>query len=331
MPDTLKVLSIDGGGIRGVIPATILAEIENRTHARIAELFDLVAGSSTGGILALGLVKPSAHDEDTPQYAADELVELYAKEGKRIFDRSLWHHFVALDNLLDEKYEANGLEEVLKEYFGDVPLSKAVTETLVTSYELETREPWFFARHKARSKPGFDFPMRFVARATSAAPTYFEPEKLTVTKPPGGLVDGGVFANNPAMCAYVETKQLHPDVDEVLVVSLGTGQHTRPIHYDDARNWGLALWAKPILNVVFDGVSDTVDHQMKILCRDSDEGDPRYYRFQTELDVGSDDMDNATATNIAILKQKAEQMIEEQDDAIDALCRELGVKAASPV
>jgi uncharacterized protein len=78
-------------------------------------------------------------------------------------------------------------------------------------------------------------------------------------------------------------------------------------------------------------VSDTVDHQMKILCRESDEGDPRYYRFQTELDVGSDDMDNATATNIAILKQKAQQMIDEQDDAIDALCRELGVRAASPV
>jgi patatin-like phospholipase/acyl hydrolase len=331
MPDILKVLSIDGGGIRGVIPATILSEIENRTHARIAELFDLVAGTSTGGILALGLVRPSDHDEDRPQYAADELVELYAKEGRRIFDRSLWHHFVALDNLLDEKYEAKGLESVLKEYFGDVPLSKAVTETLVTSYELETREPWFFARHKARSKPGWDFPMRFVARATSAAPTYFEPEKLTATKPPGGLVDGGVFANNPAMCAYVESKQLHPDVDEVLVVSLGTGQHTRPVHYEDARNWGLALWAKPILNVVFDGVSDTVDHQMKILCRDSDEGDPRYYRFQTELDVGSDDMDNATATNIAILKQKAEQMIKEQDDAIDALCRELGVRAASLV
>ena len=331
MTDVLKVLSIDGGGIRGIIPATVLAEIENRTQARIAELFDLIAGTSTGGILALGLVKPSADDESQPQYAATDLAELYEKEGKRIFDRSLWHHFVALDNLLDEKYEAKGLESVLQEYFGDAPLSTAVTETLVTSYELETREPWFFARHKARKDPGWDFPMRFVARATSAAPTYFEPEKLTTTKPHGGLVDGGVYANNPAMCAYVETKQLHPDADDVLVVSLGTGQHTRPIHYDDAKDWGLALWAKPILNVVFDGVSDTVDHQMKILCRESDEGDPRYYRFQTELDVASDDLDNATATNIAILKQKAQQMIEEQSDSIDALCRELAVKAASPV
>jgi patatin-like phospholipase/acyl hydrolase len=330
MSDVLRVLSIDGGGIRGVIPATILAEIENRTHARIAELFDLIAGTSTGGILALGLVKPSADDERRPQFAATELADLYEKEGRRIFDRSPWHRFVALNNLLDEKYDAKGLESVLEDYFGDVPLSEAVTETLVTSYELETREPWFFARHKAREKPGWDFPMRFVARATSAAPTYFEPEELKRTRPHGGLVDGGVFANNPTMCAYVEARDLHPGTDDILIVSLGTGQHTRPIHYRDAKDWGLALWAKPILSVVFDGVSDTVDHQMEILCGGGDNGHRRYYRFQTELDLGSDDMDNATATNIAILKQKAQQMIEKETDSIDTLCHELGVREAMP-
>ena len=331
MTGLLKVLSIDGGGIRGVIPATVLAEIETRTQARVADLFDLIAGTSTGGIIALGLVKPAKGDSTRPEYAASELAELYEKEGHRIFARSPWHHLVALDNLLGEKYEAAGVESVLKDYLGDTPLSKALTETLVTSYELETREPWFFARHKARSDPNFDFPMTFVARATSAAPTYFEPEELAKTTPHGGLVDGGVFANNPAMCAYVEAKKLHPGADDVLVVSLGTGQHTRPIHYAEAKDWGLAHWAKPILDVVFDGVSDTVDHQMKVLCRVSDEGDPRYFRYQTELDVGSDDMDNVTKTNMAALKQKAHALIEERNDSLDELCHELTVKAATPV
>jgi uncharacterized protein len=326
-----KVLSIDGGGIRGIIPATILSEIEERTNEGIANLFDLIAGTSTGGILALGLVKPSPEDGQQPHYSASDLVTLYEKEGRRIFDRSLWHHFVAFDNLLDEKYEAKGLEAVLKKYFGDVMLSAAVTETLVTSYELETRQPWFFARHKAQDDPGTrDFEMRFVARATSAAPTYFEPEEMKTMTPHGGLVDGGLYANNPTMCAYVEMKDIDPEDDDVLVVSLGTGQHTRPIHYADAKDWGLALWAKPILNVVFDGVSDTVDHQMTILCRESREGDPRYYRFQTELDVGSDDMDNATATNLAILKQKAQQIIDERTAEIDRLCEELTATAPAP-
>jgi patatin-like phospholipase/acyl hydrolase len=326
-----KVLSIDGGGIRGIIPATILSEIEERTNESIANLFDLIAGTSTGGILALGLVKPSPEDGQQPHYSASDLVGLYEKEGRKIFDRSLWHHFVAFDNLLDEKYEAKGLEAVLKKYFGDVMLSAAITETLVTSYELETRQPWFFARHKAQADPGTrDFEMRFVARATSAAPTYFQPEEVKTMTPHGGLVDGGVYANNPAMCAYVEMKDIDPEDHDVLVVSLGTGQHTRPIHYADSKDWGLALWAKPILNVVFDGVSDTVDHQMTILCRESDEGDPRYYRFQTELDIGSDDMDNATATNLAILKQKAQQIIDARTAEIDRLCEELTAPALAP-
>lgn len=320
MADPLKVLAIDGGGIRGVIPAMILNAIEERTKRPICKLFDLIAGTSTGGILALGLAKPSAQDEDLPEYTAADLAELYEKEGGRIFDRSLWHTITALDDLIDEKYDVAGLEAVLQDYFGDTLLSKAVTETLITSYELETRQPWFFARHKARKDPTYDFTMRFVARATSAAPTYFEPEELKATKPHGGLVDGSVFANNPAMCGYVEMKMLHPDAEDVLVVSLGTGQHTRPIHYAEAKDWGLAMWAKPILNVVFDGVSDTVDHQMGILCRNSPDGDPRYYRFQTELNIGSDDIDNTTAANIAALKQKAQEIIEEQKNALDTLC-----------
>jgi patatin-like phospholipase/acyl hydrolase len=331
MTEFLKVLSIDGGGIRGIIPATVLAEIETRTQSRIAELFDLVAGTSTGGILALGVAKPSKDDPGRPQFAASELAALYEKEGKRIFARSPWHRLVSADSLLEEKYDAKGIEGVLKDYFGETMLSEAVTETLVTSYEIESRQPWFFARYKARSDKDSDFPMRFVARATSAAPTYFEPEELSTTKPPGGLIDGGVFANNPAMCAFVEMKKISPEPDDVLLVSIGTGQLTRPIHYAEAKNWGLAQWAKPVLDVVFDGVSDTVDHQMRILCKESHAGDPRYYRYQTELNVGSDDMDNATATNIMALKRKAEELIEENDASLEQLCRELTVPAASPV
>ena len=321
MADVVKILAIDGGGIRGIIPATVLAEIERRTGARIADLFDLVAGTSTGGILALGLVKPDSSGR--PQYAAADLAELYEREGHKIFDRSIWHEIVAMDNLTEEKYPVAGLEAVLEQYFGEARLRDAVTEVLVPSYDLETRTPWFFARHKARAEADYDFPMRVVARATSAAPTYFEPLELTTTTPPNGFVDGGVFANNPAMCGYVEAKELHPEADDVLLVSLGTGQHTRPIHYAEAKDWGLARWAKPILDVVFDGVSGTVDHQMQILCRESGDGDPRYYRIQTELDRGSDDMDNTTSANLAALKEKAHELIGEVSSSLDTLCREL--------
>jgi uncharacterized protein len=93
--------------------------------------------------------------------------------------------------------------------------------------------------------------------------------------------------------------------------------------YEEVKGWGLALWAQPILNVVFDGVSDTVDYQLKELLS-TEEGDARrYYRFQTVLKIGNDDMDDAGATNIAALKAKAQEIIDKPDTALETLCAQL--------
>jgi predicted acylesterase/phospholipase RssA len=165
--------------------------------------------------------------------------------------------------------------------------------------------------------------MREVARATSAAPTYFEPLQLRVD-PDGdrAFIDGGVYANNPAMCAYVEARKVYPEENDFLVVSMGTGELTRSLPYDEVKDWGLALWAQPILNVVFDGVSDTVDYQLRELL--ATEGDERrYYRFQTQLDIGKDDMDDASRTNIYALKVKAREIISENEATLTALCAQL--------
>jgi len=187
-----------------------------------------------------------------------------------------------------------------------------------------------WGRHKARTKPTHDFPMWQVARATAAAPTYFEPFEVAAMTPHGGLVDGGVFANNPAMCAYAEANKLHGRANDFLIVSLGTGQYSSPIHYRDAKGWGLALWAKPILNVVFDGVSDTVDHQMQSLCPPGPDGRPRYYRFQCRLDPRCDIMDDASPENVRRLKEKAEAMIDESEDDLATLCNQLAERAPLP-
>ena len=197
-----KVLSIDGGGIRGIIPAMVLAEIERRTGKLTSEVFDLVAGTSTGGILALGLTKPGQGGK--AQYSAETLIELYETEGGKIFDLSVWHQLQSVGGFAEEKYPSKGIEEVAKRYFDDVPLAEALTEVLVTAYEIERRGPWFFKRRHARDqdRKGDNFLMREVARATSAAPTYFEPLQLE-WGPYGerAFIDGGVHSNNPAMCA----------------------------------------------------------------------------------------------------------------------------------
>ncbi len=318
-----RVLSIDGGGIRGIIPAMVLAEIERRTGERIAQIFDLIAGTSTGGILALGLTKPGGDGE--PEYSAEELIELYETEGRHIFSIPAWHRMYSVGGLAEERYPAAGIEEVALEYFGDVRLAQALTEVLVTAYEIERRGPWLFKRrHALDPARGFDPLMREVVRATSAAPTYFEPVQLEVG-PEGDLafIDGGVHSNNPAMCAYVEAMKIHPQEDDFLVVSLGTGELTRSLPYEEVKGWGLARWAQPILNVVFDGVADTVDYQLRELLS-TDEGEARrYYRFQTVLDIGKDDMDDASATNIQALRTKAKEIVSKNDAALDTLCAQL--------
>ncbi len=319
----IKILSIDGGGIRGVIPGVVLAEIERRTKQPIAHLFDLVAGTSTGGILALGLTIPK--HSGAPLYAAEELVEMYEREGHRIFSRSLVRRLFAVDNLTFKKYGAGGIEGVLLEYFGESRLRDALTDVLVTSYEVERCFPFFFKSIYARERPDYDFATRDVARATSAAPTYFEPMRLLTgtTDHHYTLVDGGVFANNPAACALVEARASHPDADSYLVVSLGTGSLTRRLPVEIAKYWGSVRWAKPLIDIVFDGVSSTVDYQLQQLLPGKNGEARHYYRFQTTLDNHNSSLDNVSAENITALKGLALRMMDRQCDDLDELCEKL--------
>jgi predicted acylesterase/phospholipase RssA len=319
----IKVLSIDGGGIRGIIPALVLAEIEKRTARPIAQLFDLIAGTSTGGIVALGLSIPKTPAQ--PLYTGLQLSEMYERDGARIFSCPRLHTLAACGNLRRAKYPAAGIEKVLLEYFGHSRLRDAATDLLITGYEIERSFPFFFRSAIARERADYDFPAREVARATSAAPTYFEPMKL-----PSGtftdhytLIDGGVFANNPAACALVEARTTHADATDFLVVSLGTGELTRCLPYDQAKNWGAVRWAMPVLDLVFDGVSRTVDYQLRQLMPAAEGDCQRYYRFQTTLDHRNHGLDDASPANITALTALAYNLIERESAKLDRLCRKL--------
>jgi uncharacterized protein len=311
----MNVLSVDGGGIRGVIPAMVLADLEERTGRHTAELFDLIAGTSTGGIIALALTVPGP--EGKPRWTANDLVDLYLTEGPRIFHHSIGRMLESGLGLLDEKYDAKPLEEALKTYLGDAMVSEAVTDVLVTSYDLEHRKPFFFKTDRAKETPRRDWPMHEAARATAAAPTYFEPEKLTAQGETFALCDGGVFAANPAMCAYAEARRRHPRA-EIRLVSLGTGQLTKPLHFEDVKGWGLIEWARPLFDVVFDGVSDATEYQLEQLLPDAD-----YTRFQIELKGASDSLDNASEPNLEGLQDLARTLIRERAEDLDRLASEL--------
>lgn len=241
----IRVLSIDGGGIRGYLPALILAEIERRAAQPIVQLFDLIVGTSTGGIIGIGAAAG---------LRASALAEFYPRFGGKIFgrpDQSDWKNRLlgGGENFADRmnnaartmgayaggnarfggnaRHKPDGLESVLSEMLGATMLSQAALDLAVTSFDGLSATPVVFSRHDARNDHAYDLPLRDVARATSAAPTFFPPLEKHWAGAPRRFIDGGVWANNPGGVAVAESLRLTSDRGltgtSVYLVSLGTG------------------------------------------------------------------------------------------------------------
>jgi patatin-like phospholipase/acyl hydrolase len=335
-----RILSIDGGGIRGIIPAMVLSYIEKRTGKRIATMFDFIAGTSTGGIIALGLTRKNSDSSinNEPEYTAGEILNFYGKYGAKVFKENM---IGDVDDLLQPKHDPKGREEVLKAFLGEAKLEDALREIFIPSYDIELRAPIFFTSNPAAEecdsihsrKVCSGFKMFEAAMATSAAPTFFPPYKLetphTTDEGHYALIDGGVFANNPSSLAIMEAmisykkktkEELHRK--DMLVVSLGTGSVTRRYKYRDAKNWGQIKWALPLLNVVLDGQTESVAFQLDQLMVTQGEN-RNYYRFQLQLssDEAHDQMDNASPDNIEHLQKRGKNLIEHRKRELDELCK----------
>jgi len=316
MRSTKKMLASDGGGIRGILPAMMLAELERRAQPPVGALFDLLAGTSTGGILALGLTVPG--EPGKPKYRAADLVGLYEQEGRTLFARSVWHRVRSVGGVAEEKSPSEGIEATPARYCGEARMAEALADGLVTSDAIARRRPDFFTSFRAKTEPARNFFMRQAGRATSAAPTDGAPGRIALSDVDRlVLVDGGVFANNPALGAWAEARKISPDAADILVLSLGTGHLTRPSPYEAATGWGLAGWVRPVLDVMFDGVSDAVDYQLRQLL--PGRTPRRYSRLHTALVVGNDDMDDASNTNLRALKGLAEERMQDHTLLLDAL------------
>lgn len=309
---TKRILAIDGGGIRGLIPALALEEIETRTKHQVYELFDVIAGTSTGGILAagLGIGVPAA-----------QLVALYRDNGKDIFNSGILRKILCF--VLGPEYAARNLEACLHEKLGDATLAEAKTGLLITSFDMRRGEAWFFRREDAKDDPSDlarNCLLREIARATSAAPTYFAPTQLSRSlRPDAVLVDGGVFANNPSMCALVDKREgASGRTEDVLMLSLGTGSVPHPVSFASTLWWGKIRWAQPAIGALMDGQADTVEFQLSQLL-----GNSQYLRLQTPLPVESEAMDNARKANIDALVMAAAEMLKKYDAELSAFCARL--------
>lgn len=328
------ILSIDGGGIRGLVAVRILQALESRLRQRsvnepLHRIFDLICGTSAGGIVAAGLTAPNP--DGTPGKPAATLAELRAffeDEGADIFSRSwsTWFRrlIVSGTGLFDEIYDARLLEKRLQAKLGWASLQSALTGVMLTGYDLERRRPVFMTNgRQTDGTPSDDFLFWHAARATSAAPTYFEPaliDNLT-TRDHHSVIDGGVVANDPAMAAYVEGRKLGWRADEIMLLSVGTGTaEENPIRHEAATGWGALGWINPangtpLLSIVFDSQAMTASYQANWLL--NQDGAARFVRINGVLPENAHKLDDARPGNIRRLNEAADRFIRDSAVALD--------------
>ena len=262
-----RILTFDGGGIRGIITVTLLQRLSSEPGlSGWLDGVHLVSGTSTGGLIALGL----AHGVDL-----QTIGDLYATKGSAIFDDSWLDDLVDLGQIAGAEYDNRKLEQELRRLFGQTTLAQLSKRVLITAFDLDneapdpgrrTWKPKLFHNFPGADSDGEELAYK-VGLYTSAAPTYFPSVE--------GYIDGGVFANNPSMCALTQTQDARlanrPALSEVALLSLGTGT---PLMYIPGKrlDWGFAQWAQPLISLMLDGVSGVADYQCRKILAD------RYHR-----------------------------------------------------
>ncbi|MEN8164667.1 MAG: patatin-like phospholipase family protein [Acidobacteriota bacterium] len=253
-----RILSIDGGGIRGIVTTVIMQRLAATPGLEnFLDSVDLIAGTSTGGLLALAL----AHGR-----GLDEIRDLYVNDGPKIFDDSWLDDLLDLGKLRGADYKTAPMRRVFKRVLGeDTTLGQLHKHVLITAFDLDNEntdkskrswKPKLF-HNLPGTKNDEDELVHKVGLYTAAAPTYFPSVD--------GYIDGGVYANNPAMCALAQTRDKRyfeppTDINDVVLLSLGTG--TSPFHIKGKRhNWGYGQWIKPLISLMLDGISGIADYQ----------------------------------------------------------------------
>lgn len=349
---TKFILSIDGGGIRGIIPATVLTVLVKKLARRgktlpLYRYFHLVAGTSTGAIIAAGLTCPKPGKPAEPAADPQTLLNLYRSKGREIFDRGL--HIPVIGGYLDHLYDAAPLEAILKGMLGTrTEIKDALAKVVVTAYDIEARRAMFLSNVDQKHER---FLFWQAVRGSSAAPTYFEPAMVDDLSEPGRsrrrkvpLIDGGVFANDPSMAAYVEGCKLGW-ANDMTMLSLGTGSSMHPIPYEKAKGWGKLGWiaddgGSPIISVLMQGQSSTASYQVDRLLNRAEEAyaagatnvtpDNRsklnYFRLDARLEKNkkpSDALDDVTPANIEALEKFGRKIAKQHDLALEEIAERL--------
>ncbi|MFK7804188.1 MAG: patatin-like phospholipase family protein [Anaerolineae bacterium] len=270
-----RILTLDGGGVRGVFSAVLLKKIVERVDEDFLSTIDFVAGTSTGALLALAIAN---------EMPISTAIDLYVNDADTIFNDTWIDNIIDLGKLRGAQYKTAPLKKKLKELFGNAVLGDLKKHVLIPTFDLYSEDedekeekqkdhswkPKIFHNFEGKNSDANQKVVDVGLYAT-AAPTYFPSVN--------GYIDGGVYANNPTLCALAQTQDGRYEktsLENVHILSLGTGKNPQHIK-TKTNNWGIAQWASPLLSLMFDGTMGIADYQCKQFLQD------RYYRLAPNL------------------------------------------------
>src|SRR5260221_9499808 len=335
---TFKILSIDGGGLRGVVPLTILKQVEAITGKRIHECFDLIAGTSTGGLITSAISIKNPLNPIVPLYSLDDIMDVYIHRGHEIFPE---RNFIqnAIDNvkdLLQPKFNSNGIEKVFKDVLKNYRLTDCLNNIMICTYDLNNNVPLFIKSRNAQKNPLQNALLYDACRATSAGPTYLPSYEFVYPNDNEdhnrNCIDGGVFVNNPAMAALSEFSKYHdyylpstqndPDIiyQDVYVLSLGTGSYSGKITNADSMHKGEVFWAKHISDIMMRGVNRATDYEMTEMMERGN-----YLRMNIDIDNSVHaEMTNSSSETIQYLIATTNDMLVKKDNDLKTFIATMG-------
>ncbi|KAL3520647.1 hypothetical protein ACH5RR_018796 [Cinchona calisaya] len=338
--NVVTILSIDGGGIKGVIPGVILGFLESELQkldgedARLADYFDVIAGTSTGGLVTAMLTAPN--ENNRPLYAAKDIKDFYLENCPKIFPQEsnfLGRAAQELKLMVGPKYNGKFLHNLLQEKVGKTKLHQTLTNVVIPTFDMKLLQPTIFSSYAIKNDPSLDGILSDICIGTSAAPTflpahYFETKNSDGSVRQFNLIDGGVAANNPTLIAINEvTKEISQgntdfspmkptEYERFLVLSLGTGTAKIEQKYDavKAAKWGILAWlinggSSPLVDVFNEASSDMVDFHLctifqALQCEDN------YLRIQDDSLTGVlSSVDTATEKNLENLVEVGEKLL----------------------
>lgn len=324
---TIKILSIDGGGIRGYIPALVLEKLSSLMdhesgNGDLFSAFDIIAGTSSGSLTALGIAAPDKKEgnkgyTDKPRYSMTDIVNIYETCRTDIFPERTLERLGMVKQAFHEKYNSSGLEKVLEGLFRERTMKDCLTNVLITSFDILSNKPVIISNDD-------DFYVKDVVRGSSAAPTFFEPALIeSISKEKRYcMIDGAMAANNPAMFAYIKARIKFPKADKFIIFSLGTGQSTEFYNYEQIKNWGFVEWilpsnGTPIYSIMSRAQEGCVSMQLKNIPG------VEYHRINPILEGESLEIDNISFKNMKKLKAASVKIIEENLNLLEKLTRDL--------